>query len=239
MIRVAVKSLAQRKLRTALTVLAIVVGVGMVSAALVLGDSMKKGADSLSASSYRGTDAVVSAKTPFTVSSQTQGATPTIPASVLERVRAVPEVGAAVGDITDQQVKLAGSDGEPVGDGPYFGVGYDAGAKGAAGLTPFQLRQGRFARGADEVVVDAGTAQEAGVEGRRRREGVRPGSGAPDADLGHRPVRRRRLPGHRHLGRHGPGRRPVAAGPGGPVRQRAGLGRAGRLGGGAAAGARP
>ena len=73
-------ALAQRKLRTALTVLAIVVGVGMVSAgALVLGDSMKKGADSLSASSYRGTDAVVSAKTPFTVSSQTAGATPTIP----------------------------------------------------------------------------------------------------------------------------------------------------------------
>ena len=67
MIRVATKALAQRKLRTALTVLAIVVGVGMVSAALVLGDSMKKGADSLSASSYRGTDAVVSAKTPFTV----------------------------------------------------------------------------------------------------------------------------------------------------------------------------
>ena len=90
MTRVAIKALAQRKLRTALTVLAIVVGVGMVSAALVLGDSMRKGADSLSASSYRGTDAVVSARTPFTVSSQQAGATPTIPASVLERVRAVP-----------------------------------------------------------------------------------------------------------------------------------------------------
>ncbi len=77
-------------------------------------------------------------------------------------MRAVPEVGAAVGDITDQQVKLAGRDGKPVGDGPYFGVGYDAGAKGAGGLTPFQLRQGRFARGADEVVVDAGTAEKQG-----------------------------------------------------------------------------
>ena len=162
MTRVAVKALAQRKLRTALTVLAIVVGVGMVSAALVLGDSMKKGADSLSASSYRGTDAVVSARTPFTVSSQQMGAAPTIPASVLERVRSVPGVGAAVGDVTDQQVKLAGRDGQPVGDGPYFGVGYDAGASGAGDLTPFQLRQGRFARGAGEVVVDAGTAEKQG-----------------------------------------------------------------------------
>ena len=162
MIRVATKALAQRKLRTALTVLAIVVGVGMVSAALVLGDSMKKGADSLSASSYRGTDAVVSARTPFTVSSQQAGAVPTIPAGVLDRVRALPEVGTAVGDVTDQQVKLAGSDGEPVGDGPYFGVGYDAGAKGAGALTPFQLRQGRFARGGHEVVVDLGTARKQG-----------------------------------------------------------------------------
>ena len=162
MTRVAVNALAQRKLRTALTVLAIVVGVGMVSAALVLGDSMKKGADSLSSASYRGTDAVVSAHTPFTVSDQQAGAIPTIPAGVLERVRAVPEVGAAVGDITDQQVKLAGRDGTPVGDGPYFGVGYDAGAAGAAGLTPFQLRDGRFARRADEVVVDAGTAEKQG-----------------------------------------------------------------------------
>jgi putative ABC transport system permease protein len=162
MIRVAFKALAQRRLRTALTVLAIVVGVGMVTAALVLGDSMKKGADSLSSGSYRGTDAVVSARTPFTVSSQQAGASPTIAADVLQRVRAVPEVGAAVGDITDQQVKLAGKDGEPVGDGPYFGVGYDAGAEGAGGLTPFHLRQGRFARGADEVVVDAGTAEKQG-----------------------------------------------------------------------------
>ncbi len=162
MIGVALQAMAQRRLRTALTVLAIVVGVGMVCAALVLGDSMKKGADSLSASSYRGTDAVVSARTPFAISSQQAGARPTISADVLGRVRALPEVGAAVGDITDQQVKLAGLAGKPVGDGPYFGVGYDSRAKGAERLTPFQLRQGRFARAAGEVVVDVGTARKQG-----------------------------------------------------------------------------
>jgi putative ABC transport system permease protein len=161
-IRVAFRSLAKRRLRTLLTVLAIVVGSGMVTAALVLGDTMRKGADSLTSASYAGTDAVVSAKTPFAVDSQSAGAAPTVPASILARVRALPQVGAAVGDITDLQTKLIGNDGKPLGDGPYFGIGYDAGARGAKELTPFRLKSGHFARAADEAVVDVGIARKQG-----------------------------------------------------------------------------
>jgi putative ABC transport system permease protein len=162
MIRVAYRSLAKRRLRTLLTVLAIVVGTGMVTAALVLGDTMRKGADSLTAASYEGTDAVVSAKTPFEIDTQSAGASPTIPASTLGRVRALPQVGTAVGDITDQQTKLIGKDGKPIGTGPYFGVGYDPGARGAEELSPFHLRSGHFARTGDEAVVDVGTARKQG-----------------------------------------------------------------------------
>ena len=68
MTRLTLKSLAARPLRTALTTLAIVLGVALVSGALTLTDTQRKGADALSSASYDGTDAVVSAKTAFAVS---------------------------------------------------------------------------------------------------------------------------------------------------------------------------
>ena len=68
MLRLTLKGLAARPLRTALTTLAIVLGVALVSGALTLTDTQRKGADALSSASYDGTDAVVSAKTAFAVS---------------------------------------------------------------------------------------------------------------------------------------------------------------------------
>jgi hypothetical protein len=65
MIAVALKGLAQHRLRTVLTALAIVVGVATMTAAFTLSDTMRKGADAVSSSSYDGTAAVVSAKTAF------------------------------------------------------------------------------------------------------------------------------------------------------------------------------
>ena len=65
MTRVALKGLAARRLRTALTALASVLGVALVSAAFTLTDTMRSAAGSLSSSAYDGTDAVVSAKLPF------------------------------------------------------------------------------------------------------------------------------------------------------------------------------
>ena len=48
MIRLALRSLAARPLRTALTALAVVLGVAMVSAAFTITDTMRGAADSLS-----------------------------------------------------------------------------------------------------------------------------------------------------------------------------------------------
>ena len=61
MTAIAIKGLAGRKLRTALSALAIVLGVAIVTDAFIVGDTMKKGADSLSSSAYDGTAAAVSA----------------------------------------------------------------------------------------------------------------------------------------------------------------------------------
>ena len=159
MTRVALKGLAARPIRTVLTTLAIVLGVAMVSGSFTLTDTMKGGADSLSASAYDGTDAVVSARTAFGIEADDWVAErPTIDAKVLDQVRSVPEVGVAVGDVSDE-AKIIDRDGEPIGDGPYFGTGYDARTPGADATTPFRLDSGRWAAGPGEVVLDAATAE--------------------------------------------------------------------------------
>ena len=160
MIRVALKSLAARRLRTALTALAVVLGVAMVSGAFTITDTMRGAADSLSRAAYDGTDAVVSAQTAFEVDAGDWTAKrPTVDASLLERVRAQPGVAVAALDVTDE-AKILERDGKPAGDGPYFGVGFDSRTPGSERLTPFRLDSGRWATGPGEVVIDAATAED-------------------------------------------------------------------------------
>ena len=157
MTRVLIKSITERRLRTALTALAIVLGVAMVSGAYTLTDTMRGAADSLSKSSYDGTAAVVTAKTAFQVDTGNDyGARPTIPASALAEVRT--HAGDAVGSLTDE-TRLLDKDGDVIGTGPYFGAGVDP---HAGKLSPFRIENGRFATGPGEVVIDAGTAKRAG-----------------------------------------------------------------------------
>jgi putative ABC transport system permease protein len=159
MTRVVLKGLAARPLRTLLSALAIVVGVAFVAAALTFTNAMGGAADSLSTAAYDGTDAVVVAKTTFEPGMDSFAEKPTVPASALDEVRADAEL--AVGDITDT-APIVGSDGKPVGDGPYFGAGFDARTPGAEDLTPFRLGEGRWAERAGEVVIDQATAENEG-----------------------------------------------------------------------------
>ena len=162
MIKVALKSLAGRRLRTALTALAVVLGVAMVSGAFTITDTMRGAAGSLSSAAYDDTDAVVTARSAFQVeASDWTGKRPTVDASLIERVRDTPGVAVAAGDVTDE-AKIIKRDGKPAGDGPYFGVGFDSRTPGAERLTPFRLDSGRWAAGPGEVVIDAATAEDQG-----------------------------------------------------------------------------
>ena len=160
--RVTLRGLAAHPLRTALTALAIVLGVALVTAAFTLTDTQRRAADALSLASYEGTDAVVSAKTAFDLSIDGYGTAPTVDAALLERVRSAPGVEVAAGDLTDYNTNVVGKDGKPIGDGPYFGVGLDSRAQGIEDLTPFRLRTGRWATGPGQVVLDVTTAEKAG-----------------------------------------------------------------------------
>ena len=106
MVKVALRGMATRRLRTALTALAIVLGVGMVAAAFTVGDTMRQAADSLSTSAYKGTDAVVSAPAPFKTDGV--GASDTVSASVLREVQAVPGVGFVEGVRQRRELRVVG-----------------------------------------------------------------------------------------------------------------------------------
>ena len=159
MTRVSLRGITTRRLRTVLTALAIVLGVAMVSGAYTLTDTMRGAADSLSSSAYDGTAAVVSAKTAFKASDDGDfPVRPPISERALAEVRTAPGVERAVGSISDE-ARIVGKDGDVVGTGPYFGQGLDP---RAGELSPFKLKEGRFATGPGEVVIDAGTADREG-----------------------------------------------------------------------------
>ena len=86
MTKVALKGLAGRKLRSALTALAIVLGVAMVSGTFVLTDSVDRGFDSVYTRAYAGSDAVVGPRTEF---GREQAGPGGFPAAVLDEVRGV------------------------------------------------------------------------------------------------------------------------------------------------------
>ena len=117
---------APRRLRTALTALAIVLGVAHGQRGLHARPTRCAARPTrCRRAAYDGTDAVVTAQTAFAVDSRATDSIQPPDASTRRcstEVRAVPQVAVAVGDITDE-AKIIGDDGKPVGDGPYFGDG--------------------------------------------------------------------------------------------------------------------
>jgi putative ABC transport system permease protein len=165
MIRFALQSLAARKLRTTLTALAIVLGVAMMSGSYVLTDTIDKAFDAIFVDSYAGTDAVVTGREPGFGFEGESAQPPPIPEATLERVRAVDGVEVATGSVTDFRTKLLRPDGEEIdtGGAPSFAFGIDT-APAYERFNPLNLIEGRWARGAGEVVVDEGVADDENLQ---------------------------------------------------------------------------
>jgi putative ABC transport system permease protein len=163
-IRVALRGLAGRKLRAALTAFAIVLGVTMVSGTYVLTDTIDKAFNNIFQETYANTDAVVSGKTAdINVDGETASA-PSIPEGLLAKIRALPDVAAASGSIADDSnTKILTKEGKAVNTGgaPSFGFGIDP---AQAQFNPLKLLDGRWPSGSDDVVIDVGTADEQGYK---------------------------------------------------------------------------
>jgi putative ABC transport system permease protein len=155
MIKVALAGLMGRKLRAALTAIAVVLGVAMVSGTFVLTDSIDKAFGSIFTDVRQGSDVVVSGKTAFDVSNDAAVQAPSFDESLLGKVRALPAVAQAEPSV-DGEAQLIGKDGKAIVYGGAPNLGFSI-ANGDSRFNPLTLVQGSWP-GPDEVVVDKATA---------------------------------------------------------------------------------
>jgi putative ABC transport system permease protein len=155
-IRFALKGLLGRKLRTALTALAIVLGVTMVSGTYVLTDSIDDAFDSIFTDVRRGSDVIVSGKSAFDITSGSGATAPPFDESVLGQVREIDGVAVAEGSVDSESAQLIGDDGKAVTYGGAPNLGFSI-ADGSSRFNPLTLVEGEWP-GPDEVVIDSATA---------------------------------------------------------------------------------
>lgn len=154
------KSLAARKLRLFTTSFAVLLGVAFMAGTLVLTDTIGKTFDKLFADVNSGTDAYVRAESAF--DSEWFGEQrPRLDASLIQTINDLDGVAIAEGHI-EAYAQLVDKAGKPIGN-PNMG----APVLGAAwlnsdALNPFDLTSGRPPQADDEVVIDKGSADEAG-----------------------------------------------------------------------------
>ena len=116
MIRLALRSLGERKLRTALTAIAVLLGVAMIAGTYVQTDRIRGAFERLTQTVNRGTDVVVMPRESF--SSDLAPATKGIDEGLLARVRAVAGVRLAEGQLTDSGALVIGDEAVSTGFAP-------------------------------------------------------------------------------------------------------------------------
>lgn len=153
MTRIAIKDLLGRKLRLALTSLAIVMGVAMVSGTYVLTDTIDAAFTSIFQTAYSTSDAVVTGEAAFGGARNA----PSFPASTLDRIRALPAVAAAAGGVGDL-AEYVGRDGKVLQRHGAPGLAFSVNAHGDQRFNPLTLLSGSWPSGPREVAVDKKTA---------------------------------------------------------------------------------
>ena len=157
MTKVSLRGLAQRKLRSFVTMLAVLLGVAFIAGSYVLTDTINRSFDELFDEAYAGTDVAVSSST----TGQSEGsALPPFPERYLERVRGVDGVEKAEGGIFSL-VRFVDAKGEPLGTSfaPEF--------VSSTAPEPFETltyTSGRRPRTAQEASIDESTAEREGLE---------------------------------------------------------------------------
>ncbi len=159
MIRVALKGLLGRKLRAALTAVAIVLGVAMVSGTYVLTDTIKAAFSTVFTSVYKHSDAVVTGKSAIGTDNGGGGGNiqpPSLSGSLLTEVQHLPGVALASGGISDT-ARLVGQDGKVIARGGAPGLAFSYTPSGQR-FNPLTLTRGSWPTGPGDIAIDAATA---------------------------------------------------------------------------------
>ena len=164
MLRAALRSLFQHKLRLSLTLLAVVVGVAFVAGTYIFTDSLKRSFDALFTSPQP--DVTVTVDSALggqggAPGGQAGDQAPTLPGALVSTVSRVDGVAAAYGVVTADGALVIGTDGKVVGQaGPP--------ARGTTwvpdpAISPLTLSSGSAPSGPDQVALLDSTAKAAGV----------------------------------------------------------------------------
>jgi len=157
--RVTVRGLMARKLRLALTALAIVLGVTFITGTLVLGDTLNRTFDGLIGTAYQHVSFQIRGKAAFnnnaTAAVDSTADRKPIPQSIAAAVRRVPGVSYAFGSVGGYAQFLA-RDGDAIGGGggSTLGFSFDPNPQ----LSPYRLVAGSAPTSANDVVMDKATA---------------------------------------------------------------------------------
>ena len=159
MTAIVLRGLAARKLRTALTALAIVLGAAMVTGTLVMGHTVRSGFHEWYTKANGNSAAVITGHLTVRDNNSDVGtATPPLPASLVAKVRNVPGVAHAEGLVQGEGILIDRSGNEIGGNGPPALV---SSALHDPELTPLRLVSGRMPTGAHEIAVDTWSATQA------------------------------------------------------------------------------
>jgi putative ABC transport system permease protein len=153
MFRALLRSMLTHRLRLVLTGLAIALGVAFMAGSLVFTATLAHSLDTLFAQASTGTDVEVLHSSPSRAAVTGSAARP-VPASVLGRVRQVPGVTAADGEIGDRAVLFSRS-GKPLPARFGIALSWPADAPFQATFTP---RSGVPPAGAGQVMIDRASA---------------------------------------------------------------------------------
>jgi putative ABC transport system permease protein len=154
MTRLTLRSLATRKLRTALTAMAVVLGVAMISGTYVLTDTIDRAFTGIFQEAAEGVDVAVTPADTFGETDE-EGGRP-LPGALLERVERTPGVEAVSGEVF-AQVRVNGKDGKPIST---MGPPTFAASVGPDRFEPFQAVEGRMPDAAGEVALDRDTVED-------------------------------------------------------------------------------
>jgi putative ABC transport system permease protein len=155
-ITLALRGMAERKLRSILTAIAVLLGVAMISGTYVLTDGIRGAFRKINETANQGTDAVLSPKTQFN-SSFTQAEQ--LPESLVSRVRALPEVSSAAG--ASQGFGALVVDGKAI---TQFGGPNLVFSTTPEPFDPTSAVEGREPSGASEVAVSSDLAHRHGID---------------------------------------------------------------------------
>lgn len=156
MSKVALRGLLARKLRLALTALAVALGVTLIAGTYIFTDTITRSFDTIFTQTNKGTDVAL---TPNNDLSGGQDPPP-IPGAVLGRVQRVPGVAVAEGAVFSQGGAFRKADGSKL-----KGQGFNAiaGAHDVGRFESFAPTDGRLPRTADEVAIPKGSADRNGL----------------------------------------------------------------------------